>query len=135
MIEFPYREERLATGDPVFRPVAEVSLLRASTEWIAEYFYVDSGADYTLIPYRMGQFLGLDETAGDVRDIGGIGGRIGARYARIPIRIGEHEFQCELAWAQIERIPFLLGRQHVFDQFDITFQQRRRRTVFEWRGN
>ncbi|HHT9126195.1 MAG TPA: hypothetical protein ACFYD6_10310 [Candidatus Brocadiia bacterium] len=71
MIEFDYRQERLRTGEVIFRPVAKVYLLRAGSEWIAEYFYVDSGADYTLIPYRMGRFLGLDRIASEVKEIGG----------------------------------------------------------------
>ena len=54
MIEFDYRQERLRTGEIIFRPVAKVYLLKQEGEWIAEYFYVDSGADYTPIPYRMG---------------------------------------------------------------------------------
>jgi hypothetical protein len=68
MIEFDYRQERLRTGETIFRPVAKVYLLRAEGEWIAEYFYVDSGADYTLIPYRMGRFLGLAGTLQSFRD-------------------------------------------------------------------
>jgi len=74
MIEFNYREELLKTGEFIIRPVAKVSLLRSDDEWIAEYFYIDSGADYTLMPYRMGKFLGLEKIATEVRDIGGIGG-------------------------------------------------------------
>ncbi len=74
MMEFDYREERLRTGEIIFRPVAKAYLLRPENEWIAEYFYVDSGADYTMIPYQMGQFLGLEKKATTVRDVGGIGG-------------------------------------------------------------
>lgn len=57
IIRFDYRQERLHTGKAVIRPVAKVYLLRSGPEWIAEYFYIDSGADYTLIPYRMGRFF------------------------------------------------------------------------------
>ena len=132
MIEFDYRQERLHTGEIIFRPVAKIYLLRSGSEWIAEYFYVDSGADYTLIPYRMGRFLGLDGIASDVKEIGGIGGVIGVRFVVIPIKIEEHQFDCTLAWAQIERVPFLLGRENVFEYFDITFQQRMKKTIFTW---
>lgn len=126
MIEFDYRQERLHTGEIIFRPVAKVYLLRSYNEWIAEYFYVDSGADYTLIPYRMGRFLGLERRASEVKEIGGIGGVIAVRFAVIPMKIEGNEFDCTLAWAQIERVPFLLGREGVFDYFDITFQQRKK---------
>jgi hypothetical protein len=134
MIEFDYKREKLPTGQVIYRPVAKVYLLAAGGEWIAEYFYVDSGADHTLLPYRMGKFLGLDRVASEVREIGGIGGIIGARFSNVPMRIERHQFDCTIAWAQIERVPFLLGREQVFEHFDITFQQRRKKTVFVWRG-
>ena len=130
MIEFDFRQERLRTGEIIFRPVAKVYLLRGENEWIAEYFYIDSGADYTLIPYRIGKFLGLEKIASDVREIGGIGGVIGVRFSIISMKIEDHQFDCKLAWAQIERVPFLLGRQDVFEHFDITFQQRDKKTIF-----
>ena len=61
MIGFDYRREKLHTGETIFRPVAKVYLLRNKNEWVAEYFYVDSGADYSLIPYQMGKFLNLEK--------------------------------------------------------------------------
>jgi hypothetical protein len=132
MIEFDYRQERLHTGETIFRPVAKVYLLKSGNEWIAEYFYVDSGADYTLIPYRMGRFLGLERIASEVKEIGGVGGVIGARFAVVPMKMEEYRFDCTIAWAQIERVPFLLGREDIFEHFDITFQQRNKKTIFAW---
>jgi hypothetical protein len=134
MIEFDYRQERLRTGETIFRPVAKVYLLRTEGEWIAEYFYVDSGADYTLVPYRMGRFLGLEGIATEVREIGGIGGVVGVRFVVVPMKIEAHQFDCLIAWAQIERVPFLLGRDEVFEHFDITFRQRNKKTIFVWQG-
>ena len=132
MVEFDYREERLRSGEIILRPVAKAYLLRSDGEWIAEYFYVDSGADYTLIPYRLGRFLGLESIASDVKEIGGIGGTISVRFAVVPMRIEEYQFECTVAWAQVERVPFLLGREDVFEHFDITFRQRKKKTVFVW---
>ena len=134
MIEFDYRQERLRTGEIIYRPVAKASLLRPGGEWITEYFYIDSGADYTLVPYRMGQFLDLNGIASEVKEIGGIGGVIGVRLAAIPMKIGGHPFDCTVAWAQIERVPFLLGRKDVFESFDITFRESARKVVFVWQG-
>lgn len=133
MIEFDYREERSRTGEIILRPVAKVHVLRFEGEWIPYYFYVDSGADYTLVPYRMGRFLGLEGIASEVREMGGIGVVVWARFAALPVKIEDHQFDCLIAWAQIERVPFLLGRKDVFDRFDITFKQRDKKTVFVWR--
>jgi hypothetical protein len=134
MSEFDYRQEKLPTGQIIYRPVVKAYLLAADNGWIAEYFYVDSGADYTLLPYRMGRFLGLEKFALELREMGGIGGVIAARFATVPMRIERHQFDCTVAWAQVERVPFLLGREDVFEHFDIMFQQRRKKTVFVWRG-
>ena len=134
MIEFDYRRERLRTGEIIFRPVAKVYLLREGGDWIAEYFYVDTGADYTLIPYQMGRFLGLEKVASEIGEMGGIGGVIAVRFAPVPMRIETYQFDCTVAWAQIERVPLLLGREGVFDHFDITFQQRGKKTIFVWQG-
>ncbi|MBN1901425.1 hypothetical protein JW926_08910 [Candidatus Sumerlaeota bacterium] len=132
MIEFDYRKEQLRTGEVIFRPVAKVYLLRNQNEWIAEYFYIDSGADYTLVPYKIGKFLGLEKNASEVNEIGGIGGVIAVRFARISMMIEKYKFDCTLAWSQIESVPFLLGRHDVFDHFDITFKQKSKKTVFVW---
>ena len=105
---------------------------KLENEWIAEYFYVDSGADYTLIPYRMGRFLNFERKATEVTEIGGIGGIIGVRHVQVRMKIQDYQFNCKLAWAQIERVPFLLGRHDVFEFFDIIFQQRNKRTFFDW---
>jgi len=134
MIEFEYRQERLRTGEIILRPVAKAYLMRREGEWIAEYFYVDSGADYTLIPYRMGRFLGLEEIASEIKEMRGIGGVIAVRFADVPMRIETYQFDCTIAWAQIERVPFLLGREKVFEHFDVIFQQRRKKTIFIWQG-
>ncbi len=134
MIEFDYKQERLRSGEIIYRPVAKIYLLKTPNEWIAEYFYIDSGADYTLLPYRMGRFLGLDKIAKDFREIGGIGAVIGVRLASISMKIGEHQFDCNVAWAQIEQVPFLLGRENVFDHFEITFKQKVRKVIFRWQG-
>jgi hypothetical protein len=113
VIELDYRQERFHTGEIIFRPIAKIYLLRSENEWIAEYFYVHSGADYTLIPYRMGRFLGLERVASEIKEIGGIGGVIAVRFAVIPMKIEEHKFDCTLAWTQIKRVPFFLGRENV----------------------
>ena len=134
MIEFDYRQERLRTGEIIFRPVAKIYLLRQEGEWVAEYFYVDSGADYTLLPYRMGRFLGLEKIASEIREMGGIGGVIAVRFAPVSMRIETYQFGCTIAWAQIEGVPLLLGREGIFDRFDVTFQQRNKKTIFVWRG-
>lgn len=132
MIKYDYRQEKLRSGEIIYRPVAKVYLLSLDFGWIPQYFYVDSGADYTLVPYRMGKFLGMQKRAGDVQEIGGVGGGIKIRLTAIQMKVGEHEFASPIAWAQIENVPFLLGREGVFDHFEITFNQKNHMVCFRW---
>jgi len=134
MIEFDYKREYLRTGKIIYRPVAKIYLLKNASEWIPEYFYIDSGADYTLIPYKMGKFLSLDKTASEIQEIGGIGGVIAIRLSNIPMKIGKYGFDSTIAWAQIEHVPLLLGRENVFEHFEIIFRQKVRKVVFIWQG-
>jgi len=64
----------------------------------------------------------------------GIRGVIAIRFASVSMRIETYQFDSTIAWAQIEGVPLLLGREGVFDHFDVTFQQRNRKTIFVWRG-
>ena len=38
MVEFDYRQERLRSGEIIFRPVAKVYLLKSDRECVFEYF-------------------------------------------------------------------------------------------------
>ena len=130
MVEFDYRKEKLRTGNVIFRPVAKAYLLKDGVDWIPQFFYVDSGADYTLIPFRLGKFLGLETIAEQKREVGGIGGMVDVRFARVPMKIVGQEFDCTVAWSQEEQVPFLLGREDVFERFDILFQQKKHKVHF-----
>lgn len=74
----------------------------------------------------------MEKNASEVIDIGGIGGCVPVRFVTIPMKIDQHQFDCKIAWAQTERVPFLLGRENVFDFFDVTFQQRNKMIIFKW---
>jgi len=127
-ILFPYRKEKIPSGI-IYRPVAKVKLFGPKSGPVVELFYVDSGADCTLIPLQLGQLLGL-QAMGKARKIGGIGGSIETFQNRLTIEIGGWQFSCLLAWAQTDKVPNLLGRQDVFDHFDILFSQRRCQVTF-----
>lgn len=92
---------------------------------------MDSGADFSLIPFKFGRFIRLDEKKDVTRKIGGVGGLISVRMVSIPMKVNGVKFDCTIAWAQIENVPFLLGRESVFDNFDIEFLQRNRITSFK----
>lgn len=130
-IEFPYRREQSSREGYIYRPVAKVVLKGLNGREVIDYFYIDSGADYTLIPYKLGLFLGLKSEGSEVYEVQGISGVIGVIFSKIEIKIGEHSFEARVGWAQIERVPLLLGRCDIFDLFKVTFLQPDKKVTFE----
>jgi hypothetical protein len=130
-IEFPYRQEKSLHPDYIYRPVAKVVLKGNNNREVIDYFYVDSGADYTLIPYKLGLFLGLRADNQEVCEVQGISGVAGVIFCKIKMKIGDFWFEVQVAWAQIEHVPLLLGRIDVFDQFEVTFQQVQGKVIFK----
>ena len=122
-IEFRYRQERGTGGVPIARPVAQATLRGPSGRDLVQFFYIDSGADFTVIPYQVGQYLGLLSQGQTIREVQGINGAVGVVYAPLTMTLGGISFPVEVAWAQLEHVPLLLGRKDVFDRFEIVFRQ------------
>ena len=129
-IEFDFRKEQSGIFGAVDRPVAKVTLTNRGIS-IPEIFYVDSGADLTLVPRSIGEILKLDDPTGqETFDIKGIGEK-GVPIVLRPVRmqIGNFQFQARIGWALSEDIPMLLGREEIFPLFDILFSKNRK-TIF-----
>jgi hypothetical protein len=84
---------------------------------------VDSGAQLSLISYEVGKSLGFEVSKGEPITIG-------------DMTIDKHTFKAPVAWliTEIANAPLLLGRDVVFDLFDVKFVQAEERIEFEWRG-
>ncbi len=129
-IEFDFRREESRIFGPILRPVARVILINNKKE-LAEHLYVDSGADITLIPKSVGEWLGFVVDQQDkIVEIKGVGERgIPIVVKKIKIKIGEKLIDARVAWALVEEVPLLLGREDVFKLFDINFKKNTK-TVF-----
>lgn len=130
-IEFEYRQEVSPKGI-IYRPVAKVALIGQNQRRVVEYLYIDSGADFTLIPYKIGLYLGLDAINRKVVEVQGVNGIVGVIYHELTIEIEKYRFEIEVAWGQMEHIPLLLGRHNVFDKFEIIFREAEKRVIFNW---
>jgi|SRR3989338_4491988 len=113
------------------RPVADVTIEANGTKF-GTGMIIDSGADITMIPLRLGKALGFKEEIRDIENIRGISGQ-GVPYIpqQVKLTIGPSSFTAEVAWALTEDAPLLLGRKHVFTRFKITFDESERVTIFE----
>jgi len=116
-----------------WQPVIPVTLISPQIT-LERYFLVDSGADVTLFPKDVGEKLGFKIREGEeVKSISGVSGSIPIIHRLLKIQIGEFEFDIPVAWALEEEVPLLLGREVVFDKFDIEFKQAERKVIFRWR--
>jgi hypothetical protein len=132
MIEFPFEEVHTPRGI-LLRPKAVVRLTGPS-ESLNVDFLVDSGADTTVITWEVGQYLGW--TVAPLENpytLGGISGTLPCYLRRVEMEIGGVRFESVVMWALSDDLPNLLGREDVFDRFDIEFRQGERRVLFRSR--
>ena len=129
-IIFRYGTERSRLFGTIKRPVAKVYVRDASGNWVPCFMYIDSGADFTIIPYRFGLMLGL-RLEGPVEEVYGIGGGIPIIIKRLELKIGDVIINARVGWSLREDVPFLLGRMDVFNEFNIEFREREERVIFK----
>jgi Aspartyl protease len=98
---------------------------------------VDSGSEVSLIDRELGYLLGLTLLPEEVPQTGeGVGGEIQYVNRSLDLTIDGRTFKATVAWliSDVAPAPLLLGREVVFDLFDIKFVQAEKRIEFEWRG-
>ena len=130
-IIFRYRTERSRLFGTIKRPVAKVYVRDVSGNWVPCFMYIDSGADFTIIPYRFGLMLGL-RLEGPVEEVYGIGGGIPIIIKRLELKIGDVIINARVGWSLREDVPFLLGRMDVFNEFNIEFREREEKIIFKY---
>jgi len=96
---------------------------------------VDSGADFSLIPKQLGIDLGYELAIGElVNQAEGVGGHVDYVLRQIEIQIDTHTLTIPIAWIQTELCEeIILGREVVFDLFDIEFKQAEEKILFKKR--
>jgi len=125
-IEFDFRAEGSGLFGAIRRPVARVVLERGQVK-LPEIFYVDSGADVTLIPLSVGELLGFTILrTHEITEIKGIGEKgVPILIRRLKMWLGDYGFTARVAWCLTEGVPPLLGREDVFKLFSVTFERNR----------
>ncbi|OCR01996.1 hypothetical protein BCD67_05350 [Oscillatoriales cyanobacterium USR001] len=129
---YPVRMRTLKSHD--WQPKYEVLLKFQHT--ITVKMLVDSGAELSLITKQLGEDLGLSRTTGErINKAEGVGGSIEYLLRDIEMELDGHVFTAPVAWAQTDFCEeILLGREVVFDLFDIEFKQADETIIFKWRS-
>lgn len=98
---------------------------------------VDCGADFSVISLKAGQDFGY--ALGDGKEIlveKEIAGKFEYVLRRLEMTINGYSFIAPVAWLQDNGggDQLLLGRDVVFDKFNIEFRQADEEIIFTWRG-
>ncbi len=118
----------------VYRPVIDL-LFSERTGHNLYSFIVDSGADITLAPRQLAERIGLDWNKGSKVTLTGISPKpecsLEGRIHRITALIPDIAIELNLSTCfAYGNAPYLIGREGFFDEFDVTLDKRRRRTIF-----
>lgn len=128
---FKYAAELTRRG-VIHRPIAHVYLQSKRGGWFLFYPYVDSGADVSLFTRSDAELLNLELGEGQYRPIMGIGKVMLPTYIhKARMKIGDLQFDANVAFANSDEVPRLIGRETIFKKFKITFDEAKLQTVFE----
>jgi hypothetical protein len=96
---------------------------------------VDSGADISVIPKWTGEDLGLKIDENDyIEKAEGVNGTVDYVIKNLTFNIDGHIFKAPVGWVQTEEVEdILLGREVVFDLFDVEFKQAEETIIFKKR--
>ncbi len=105
---------------------------------INSYMLVDSGAEISLISFKLGQDLGYalaDSESTLLAET--IGGTVEYVLRNVEMIIDKHNFIAPVAWLQSTSggEQLLLGREVVFERFNIEFRQADEQILFKWRNS
>lgn len=111
--------------------------LKHKDKKINSMMLVDSGADFSVISNKSGIDLGFKLAESEQKLIAyGIGGTVEYVLRRIQFNINDFNFYAPVAWLQSrDNNEMILGREVVFDLFDITFKQADEKIIFIKRNN
>jgi hypothetical protein len=94
---------------------------------------IDSGADITYLPNKVGERLGLVRSAHDlVFEARSVGSIVPYVYRQMQVNIDGINLSIRVIWGQGEQNEdeALLGRLDIFDRFDVLFSQKKRKVIF-----
>jgi len=131
MMEFPFEERYSEKLGPIHKPIIPVKIIGPHRN-VNIFMLLDSGADISLIPYSVGETIGLKLDMANRSEIYGIGeGSVPYILTNVNIEIGTIETSIRIGWTLIEEVPFIIGRLDFFHQFAIEFREFENRIILK----
>ena len=110
-------------------PYALMQVKAQNDTWLPFVFIIDSGADMIMMPASSCDGLGINLKSGQPKTVEAVGGSIDAFAHTCKVKIGEFQFETQIGFSD-ECRSFLMGRTPVFDKFEITLKQQKKKTYF-----
>lgn len=128
---FPYGIRFQEDGQIGTFPAIEISILGLGKTGIRALFHIDSGATTSILPESDANVLGIDIKLGKKMLARGISGDslIGYRHF-IDIQLNQLKIKIPVIFIESVLVPRILGREGVFSQFGILFDEFKHRTAF-----
>ena len=125
-LTFPFRKETSALFGEIFRPTAEVSFWSKKFNlWDEITMIVDTGADYTVLPYYLADEFGIDlENEGEPFYTQGVGGKERIYVVKNQkVKLGEWAREIPVGFLERDTIPPLMGRHLFLETFETCFSK------------
>ena len=120
-MEFPILEKKTNLG---ILPDVKIPLqLLTKTGYQTVLFLLDTGADLTMLPKHIAEWLGIDlDKLPKDRSYGIEGGKgVTVWIGKIRVKICVHELEIRCLFSENEACPYILGRADIFSHFNILF--------------
>jgi len=124
-LKFPFTFIGKTKLGKIYRPYCQIFVFSKLREkWQPIETVIDTGADYTLFPYRYAEILGIDlkkdcKTATTL----GVGGTEKVyQYKKLPIKINNWQGKIPIGFLGRDDIPPLLGRLACLEVFKLSFK-------------
>jgi|SRR3990167_5755148 len=97
-------------------------------------FIMDTGADNLTLPLYMITLLGIEKKSLQESQSQGIGKELVKTWeTKIHIDFCKSTFPVHCSFTDNNKTPFLLGKEDIFDKFNIVFDNNKQITIFERR--
>src|SRR3989338_5209428 len=120
MISYPYKKDASGNLFPIILFQAEYKKSISKTSAL-----IDSGATISIFREDVAKQLGLNITKGDPTLLGGVGGRIKGYVHNLKLKIAGKNLFVPVVFSYEYSVSFnLLGRSGLFENFQITFDEK-----------
>lgn len=125
-LEFPYSKYK-GLKTPIIR-----FQVKGMKDWVNVWAYVDSGASFSIFSTQEAERLGIDiKKCRETKVTVGDGSLIPVYLKRLKLKFGTKEVSVLIGFSPRLGVGFnLLGRQGVFERFDVTFSDSKEIVIF-----